>query len=709
LTQDLLQQAKERYSDAKEAMREQHARMREDMKFSNPADPQQWTDDDRKARKGRPSLTFDRTNQFIMQVVNDGRQNKPSIQCLPADSEGDPAVAEKLNGIIRHVEYQSRAGIAYDTALESAARCGLGWLRVIPQVMRPETNEQEVRILRVHDPLSILLDPGSTEPNGSDAMYGFAETTMTERAFKAAFPKAEVGAWESDGWFGDKNTRICEYFGVKETKTNNIVAMLEGQQQSMLEADYWEAHKEGRAIMLPDQDGAAQTFEAKERTVKWCKMSGLDILEETIFPSQFLPLIPVLGYELWIDGKRYLCGMTRRLMDGQRFHNYAASATAESIASQPKAPFIVPFEGIENFEPDWQKLNSGNPAYLPYNSVNENGDPIPAPSRLSPPVMSQGFAGLLEYSSASMESAVGMFKANLGQQDNASSGRAIRARQQEGDTANFHYLDNRDRGIEQLGRVVVDMVTGRKGVYDTQRQARILGDDGKQDFVQIDPNMPQAVRKDGKKVVAINLNVGAYDVRVKSGPSFANNRQEAAQQIVDLTQGNPQLAAAMAPLLMKLQDLPDSEKAYRVALAMLPPPVQEAYDDEEGEDIPPQAAAKMHAMQQQLQEMEQALNNAAEEADGKRAENELRSREIDVKQYEAETKQYEAETKREEIMLPAMDPEQIQALVLQTVADALTPDDEEPEMQEMPPEPPEQMPPPEMAMPQDEPPPEAVF
>jgi hypothetical protein len=323
--------------------------------------------------------------------------------------------------------------------------------------------------------------------------------------------------------------------------------------------------------------------------------------------------------------------------------------------------------------------------------------------------MSQGFAGLLEYSSASMESAVGMFKANLGQQDNASSGRAIRARQQEGDTANFHYLDNRDRGIEQLGRVVVDMVTGRKGVYDTQRQARILGDDGKQDFVQIDPNMPQAVRKDGKKVVAINLNVGAYDVRVKSGPSFANNRQEAAQQIVDLTQGNPQLAAAMAPLLMKLQDLPDSEKAYRVALAMLPPPVQEAYDDEEGEDIPPQAAAKMHAMQQQLQEMEQALNNAAEEADGKRAENELRSREIDVKQYEAETKQYEAETKREEIMLPAMDPEQIQALVLQTVADALTPDDEEPEMQEMPPEPPEQMPPPEMAMPQDEPPPEAVF
>jgi hypothetical protein len=257
----------------------------------------------------------------------------------------------------------------------------------------------------------------------------------------------------------------------------------------------------------------------------------------------------------------------------------------------------------------------------------------------------------MEYSSASMESAVGMFKANLGQQDNASSGRAIRARQQEGDTANFHYIDNRDRAVEQLGRIVVDMIPR---VYDTARQARILGDDGKQDFVQVDPNMPQAVRKDGRKVVAINLNVGAYDVRVKSGPSFANNRDQAAQQIVDLTQGNPQLAAAMAPLLMKLQDLPDSEKAYRVALAMLPPPVQEAYSDDEGEDIPPIAAAKIQGLTQELQMCQQALQEASQAAEGKQAENQLEAERIEIERFRAETERGVA--MKQEPEAPQVDP-----------------------------------------------------
>jgi hypothetical protein len=345
--------------------------------------------------------------------------------------------------------------------------------------------------------------------------------------------------------------------------------------------------------------------------------------------------------------------MTRRMMDGQRFHNYAASATAESIASQPKAPFIVPLGGIEGFEGDWAALSSGNPSHLVYNHVDEAGNPIPAPVRLAPPSMSQGFASLLEYSSASMESSVGMFKANLGQQDNASSGRAIRARQQEGDTANFHYIDNRDRAVEQLGRVVVDMIPK---VYDTQRQARILGDDGKQDFVQIDPSMPQAVQKDGRKVVAINLNVGAYDVRVKSGPSFSNNRQEAAQQIVELSQGNPQLQAMMAPLLMKLQDLPDSEKAYRVMLASLPPAVQEAYGDDEGEDIPPIAAAKIQSLQAELQQCQQALQEASQEADGTKAKNDV--------------DQYKAVTDRLTLVMPFMTPVEQFALAEETFEDA---------------------------------------
>ena len=186
--QDSHQRAKERYADAQDAMREQHARMLEDMRFSNPAEPEQWPEDAKNARKTRPCLTFDRTNQFIQQVVNQARQNKPQIKFLPADSGADVMVADKLNGIMRHIEYVSRAGIAYDTAIDHGTRCGLGWLRVVPQIMRPETNEQEIRILRVHDPLSVLLCDW-TEPDGSDATGAFVETLMPDKAFKAKYPK----------------------------------------------------------------------------------------------------------------------------------------------------------------------------------------------------------------------------------------------------------------------------------------------------------------------------------------------------------------------------------------------------------------------------------------------------------------------------------------------------------------------------------------
>src|SRR4051812_26942363 len=202
MTQDTHRQAVEEFEDARDAMSEAYSQMREDLRFSDPTNPQQWDKLASQLRNGRPCLTFDRTNQFISQVVNSGRQNKPSIHVLPANSGADQDVAEKLNGIIRHIEYVSRAGIAYDTALEYAARIGLGWMRVVPEVMRAETNEQEIRIKRIADPLSCYLEAGWTEPDGSDAMVGFVETMIPAKTFKAMWPKDKAQSWEGStpGW-----------------------------------------------------------------------------------------------------------------------------------------------------------------------------------------------------------------------------------------------------------------------------------------------------------------------------------------------------------------------------------------------------------------------------------------------------------------------------------------------------------------------------
>lgn len=608
MAQDIVQQAKEEYADAKDAVREQELRFREDLRFSNPSEPEQWDDYAKKARKGRPMLTLDRTNQYIAQVVNDARQNKPSIQTLPADSRADIEVAKRLNGIIRHIEYTSRASIAYDTAIELSARVGLGWLRVLPKITRYETNEQEITIGRVHDPMSICLDPNSIEPDGCDSMFGFAESVLTHKAFKRMYPKASIASWDGDGWFTQDGVRIVEYFRVTEEKQNRIVVQgPDGSPMNLSEDEYWKLAQD-TGITPP----VSETYMAKTRKVMWRKLSGVEVLEETEFPSQWIPLIPVLGYELWVDGKRFLCGMVRRMMDGQRLHNYEASAQTEAMMIQPKAPFLMPIRALEGHEDAWQALNGGNPAYLPYNDIedsNPNAPPIQPPVRLSPPSFPAAFQNGNTRGSMEMEASIGMSKSNLGQPSNAVSGRAKLADQREGDTANYHYIDNLRRSMEHMGRIIVDMIPR---IYDTRRQAKILGEDGSQTAVEIIPDMAQPVARRDGRVVAINPGVGAYDVRVKVGPAFATLREETAANLTELSRGNPQLGAALAPLLVKMSDLPESDKIARVAIAMLPPNIQQVYNEDEDDEIPPGVKAQMQQSAQQIQQMSAAMDQAAQ-------------------------------------------------------------------------------------------------
>jgi hypothetical protein len=609
--QDQHRRAIERYEDAKEAVHEQHARMLEDLRFSNPSDPKQWDDDALKARKGRPCLTLDRTNQYIVQVVNDARKNKPGISTMPADSGADIEVAKRLDGIIRHIEYRSRAPIAYDTAIEHAARCGLGWLRVIPEVVRAETNHQEVSIRRVHDPLSIVIDPDSVEPDGSDAMDGWAETTMAERTFKKNYPKADTTSWEGSGdgyWRSEGIIRICEYQYVVETERNHLVVEApDGGQIDLSEDDYWTLAKQ-----IGYQPTVVRQFMAKERTVKWCKLNGSEVLEETDFPSRWIGFIPVLGFELWVEGKRYLCGLTRRMMEGQRAYNYERSALVEAVALQPKAPIMVPFESVAGHEDHWNALNKGDPSHLPYNAVDDEGRPLPMPSRLAPPTFPAAFAQGGQIALGDLEASVGMTQSTLGNPSNATSGRQERERKEQGATATYHFVDNLSRSIEHAGRIVVDMIPK---LYDVKRQARILGLDGQQDQVDIDPEMGQAVRRDKGKVVAINPGVGTYDVRVVAGPNYVTQREEAAVGLREVVaSGNP-AAAVLLPALMKLEDYPDADKYARMVVATLPQPVQDIYNEgQNGEaPVPPQLRAQLQQMQQQIQEMGQMLDAGEQE------------------------------------------------------------------------------------------------
>ena len=597
--------------------------MREDLRFSDPTDPQQWPEQAKREREkdGRPCLTFDQTGQYVRQVVNTARRNKPAMKFLPVDDQSDPELAEVLQGLARQAEYESRAEVAYITALNHAVRGGLGYFRAITkEVENAEVAGQLcVKILRVVDPETVLIDPDFTEPDGSDAQFGFVTEWLPRKAFNKRYPKAKEVDWQgNDGWSDKDHVRVCEYFRIVNGKC------------------------------------------------EWHKITGEEILESSEFPAPYVPIFPVLGNEEWEGNKRRLSGAIRTARDAQVTYNFERNSEFEAVAVGPKAPWLAPVEAVSGHEGKWAQANRGNLAYLPYNSVDDNGNPVQKPERISPAGIAAGWTTLSERSRSDIQSAMGMFEASVGNNPNQQSGRAVLALQDKADVGSFHYIDNLALSIAHLGRVLTKVWPA---IYDQAQIVRIIGEDDEPTFVQVDPSMPAGYAEmplpEGGKQIVINPHVGRYDVRVTVGPAYASRQAEAAAEIGEMVNGNPQLMAILGDVWVKMRNFPEADKVAKRLKAMLPPQIQAAEEDKQPQQIPPEVEQMMQQAAQRIQELEGALQEAQSGMQAKQLDADTR---LAIAQMAEETKRYVADTSND----TKQDIEQLKAL-LQLVLSQMQP------------------------------------
>jgi hypothetical protein len=141
--------------------------------------------------RGRPCLTFNKMPAFIRQVVNDARQNKPSVKVHPQDSGADKRVAEIYDGLIRNIETTSDADVAYDTAIEHAVGQGFGFWRINTAYTCDDAFDQDIVIERVSNPFTVYGDPRSTAADSSDWNVAFIITTLSKDEFEREYPDAE--------------------------------------------------------------------------------------------------------------------------------------------------------------------------------------------------------------------------------------------------------------------------------------------------------------------------------------------------------------------------------------------------------------------------------------------------------------------------------------------------------------------------------------
>lgn len=719
---DSLATMRHRFQMAMSAYSESREDELDDLRFmaGSPDNQWQWPADVLATRgsvqgqtiNARPCLTINKLPQHVHQVTNEQRQNRPSGKVIPADDKGDVEVAEIFEGMVRHIEYMSDADVVYDTACENQTTYGEGYFRILTEFCNDDSFDQDICLGRIRNSFSVYMDPMIQDPAGCDAEWCFISQDIEKDEYERQYPDAApitsimsqgVGDESLSQWINENTIRIVEYFYYKHTPTK--LNLYPGN-QSFFDGSLEDKNMKQMGL----KPIKSRMVDVKK--VMWMKSNGYEVLQEQEWAGKWIPVIRVVGNEFEVDGRIYVSGLVRNAKDAQRMYNYWVSQEAEMLALAPKAPFIGYGGQFEGYEMQWKTANTTNWPYLEVNPdvTDGMGATLPLPQRAPPPLAQTGLIQAKMGASDDIKSTTGQYDSSLGQTSNERSGKAILARERQGDVGTFHYGDNLTKAIRFATRQLIDLIPK---IYDTERIARIVGVDGEVSMVKLNPDQPEAVKKitDETGIVIekiYNPSVGVYDVVATTGPGYMTKRQEAMEAMAQILQGNPQLWAVAGDLFVKNMDWPGAQEMAKRLAKTIDPKLMSDTD----EDPALQAAQQqIQAMGQEMEGMAQMLQNVGKS---------IEMQDLERKEFEAQIKLFDAETKRLSAVQASMSPEQIQDIVLGTVHGMMTNGDlvnemqrntamemqeeQQPEMpmeQPMAPEmmPPEQMPP-EGMMPQ---------
>lgn len=540
----------------------------------------QWPEQVRieRERDKRPMLTINRLPQFVRQVTNDIRQADVAIKTSPVDGKSDPEMSRIYNGLLRQIQYQSSATHVYATAGEHQVSCGIGWFRVLTEYTDDTTFEQEIRIKTIPNPLSVYCDPAAVEVDRSDANWIIVTEEVPSQAFKQQYPDASVAAipapsdhTSSMHWFSEETIRIAEYWCKKPVK-RTLAQTPEGEA-----IDVTDIAPAMRKMMGVDQ---MKQRVVNTHAVEMYLCSGSEVLAGPYkWAGKHIPLVPVIGSEIPLEKMRYRFGMVRFARDPQQLYNYYRTASAESIAMAPKAPYIATPAMIGPYKGMWDGANQKNRPYLLYQP-----DPLVpggAPKREHPPETPVALMQEAERASEDMKATTGIYDAALGAKSNETSGRAILARQHEGDVSNYHFSDNLERALGYAGRILIDLIPK---VYDSERIVRIMGDDDEEEFVPINHVL---YGLDGVPQMINDLSTARFDIRVTIGPSYSTRRMETANSVLEFLKVYPDAAPLVGDIVAKNLDFEGAEDVAKRLKNAVPPHIMADPDDPETQPPPP--------------------------------------------------------------------------------------------------------------------------
>jgi len=583
--QELLKRIRQRYRYGMDKWRYNREEGQKNMRYVA-GDP--WTDEDKQARKGRPTLSADELNQYVNQVVNTARQNPRGIQIDPAGGDATEKLADYRENRIRAIEYACNASQVYVNGLQAATERNVGYWKVSREYVADDSDEQEILVLPVQNPDSVLIDPDFKELDGGDIRWAFELDRLPLEEFEREYPDAEIRSFAADD-FGDDTSYW--YDG-----------------KSILIASYWEVKTSTKKV------GKAER-EVAQRTVQQYVTNGVEILDKTKWLGSWIPIIAAMGQKVYKpvgnEMKRFYYSQIRRARGPQMMLAYGASQEAEVVGQLPRTP-VIGYVGQFETDPGWKNLNNTPLAYIQADAVTDStsGTVLPLPTRLNQGPDIAGYEAFNERWRRAIQSAMGQVSLpTAAQRQNEKSGVALDKIQTAQAVGSFHFTDNFDRAIENAGRQLDELITL---VMDTPRQVTAKNPDDTHNLMHVAPGGKGAPTLDGITGQPVDPDdvfdptKGDFDVTISTGPSFQSQR-DTASAFADTLIGElgnlpitPQQKATLLALSIKLKDVgPIGDEIAKIV------------DPEgDGEPVPPQAQQMIAQLQQQLQNMQTALGQA---------------------------------------------------------------------------------------------------
>lgn len=642
---EILLEAKKRFKICEQWEAQARTYFEYDYKFAN-ADSNNmyqwdnWVVGDRLTLK-RPCLTINKTQQHNLQIINDGKQNKPGVNIRPVGDTASFEAAQVFQEVVRHIEYVSSAENVYDNAATFQVNAGWGYWRVTVEKING-TFDKEIFIRRIKDPRSVYLDPNINEVDGSDAWFGFIFEDMPKDLYEAKHPKfKDVGnvAFNGDnyypGWIQKDTIRVAEYFRKSQEPDKLIYCILPLTGEEIGPIKWSELDKEDQAQINQIKDDPASEYREEEELserIEVFKIAGNRIIERKPWLGKYIPIVRLVGTETVIEGIWDCKGHTRALLDPQRIYNVNSSANVEFGALQTKSPITASPQAIEGFEDLYAKANVENLSVLPFNEYDDEGRKLTPPQRIAAPVSSPAYVQQMEIAQNEMMMVSGQYQAQMGENENAKSGVAINARQRQGDRATYHFIDNQAIAIRFTGKILIDLIPK---VYDTKRVMRIEAKDNTIMNVTIDPSYEKPYEKvetegvpqndNNQQIVDVifNPNVGNYAVVSDTGPSFATRRQEAFNALTQIAAQNKEFMGIAGDILWKVADFPEAQVLAQRWRKIIPKNITGDGIDPAIEETMNQAAQQIEMQLAEIARLTKELEDRSREIAIKESANEL--------------------------------------------------------------------------------------